>query len=554
MESTTVMPVVLTKEAFEGRGPRCSSTSAETIEWWQPLKGPVLIQACASPEVSPWELSQQIAGSSTAPRATTLVVADPSRSLQTWKTLARCPWDRVMWVGEEKGCQGQEERALAGSKMTWECRNSLEEAIEALRQQCRPHDVVVFRRAPHQPFEEVIRLWNQGPVYSRYLIHLSAIRHNVRVLRRLLPHGTRIMAMVKARAYGTEDVHLVRFLARQNIDIFGLAYADEAVALRQEGITQDLFVLAATPGEAAKVVQWRLQVGVSDEAFLLALEREAARQGVKAKVHLHVDTGMRRFGCKMEDALPLARRVHRSPHLLLEGLMTHFPSADDPASDGLTQGQCEWLKKVLARCRSEGIHFPWVHCANSAGALDFSFPEGNMVRVGLALYGLDPSSPKRRDHGLQNALSLVSQIVGLNECDEGQPVSYGGRYRASRPRERLGVVPLGYFDGIHRLYSNKGYVLVRGREAPIVGSVCMDCCMVNVTDIPDVKIGDSVVVFGQAENALVTADRFAESGGTIAHELITCLGPRVARVFLLEKEVLDAKNPVDILSSLRSIG
>jgi alanine racemase/UDP-N-acetylmuramoyl-tripeptide--D-alanyl-D-alanine ligase len=320
------------------------------------------------------------------------------------------------------------------------------------------------------------------------------------------------------------------------IDILGVSYVDEGVALKRSGVAQTIFVINAAYYEAVKVVKWGLEIGVSDSQVIAAIAAEAKLQKKHIKMHLHIDTGMSRFGCRPEDALALAKQILNHPELELEGLMSHLACSDDPAYDDFTRSQAHILEKVIEDLRLHNIIPRWTHAANSSATLRFNFPQFNMVRIGLAVYGLCSSTATKQALELRMALSLVSRIVGINICKSGDTVSYGRHYCVQREVERIAVLPIGYFDGLHRNYSGKNSVIIRGQKAPMVGKICMDFMMVDVTDIPNAAPGDSVLIFGKDDHGhYLSPEELATSGESIIHELITCLGPRIQRVFVYEE-------------------
>lgn len=408
-----------------------------------------------------------------------------------------------------------------------------DDAVRAMRTQLQQNDTVLIKGKHKQPIDRLIETWNDSPSDNKYIINLAAISSNISTLKSKLPQNTRIMVMTKAAAYGTDAIPLAKFLGMNGIDILGVSYADEAITLKHAGVTQNLFVLNAAIYEAAKIAKWDLEVGVSEPGLIDALADAALDQHKKIKVHLHIDTGMSRFGCHPEEALELAIRIKNYPTLALEGIMTHLASADDSNSNAFTQNQIARLDFAIESIKSAGIEIPWIHAANSAGSLGFSLPQCNMARIGLAIYGLYPSLRCKKEGELRPALSLTSRIVGINTCKKGDTVSYGGHYKVERAEERIAILPIGYFDGLHRHYSGKGAVIIRGQKAPMVGNICMDYMMVNVTDIKNASVGDTALIFGQDDHGqVISAETLAAQGQSIVHELITCLGPRLPRIFL----------------------
>lgn len=411
-----------------------------------------------------------------------------------------------------------------------------DEAIQQLRRQIKSDDIVLIKGAQKVPLDALTEAFNDSLCNNQCLINLAAIQTNIETLRHKLPKSTRIMVMVKALAYGTDEVRMAKFLATCGIDILGVSYVDEAVTLKRAGVQQAIFVINAAVYEAAKVVKWGLEVGVSDRALIDALAQEASRHNKRIKVHLHIDTGMSRFGCRPEEAVELALRIKNTPSLQLEGIMTHFACADNPEDDAFTYAQARCFEKAIKEIEAVGIRSPWKHAANSSGAVRFHFPQFNMVRIGLAVYGLYSSEATKQALELRLGLSLISRIVGINLCKEGETISYGRSYTVERDKQRIAVLPIGYFDGLHRNYSGKSHVIIRGQKAPMVGKICMDFMMVDVTDIPNATVGDTVLIFGEDEfGHYLSPEDLAVSGDSIIYELVTCLGPRIQRIFIHEE-------------------
>lgn len=410
------------------------------------------------------------------------------------------------------------------------------EALNYLKINLHSNDLILIKGERKIPLETLTEVFNDSLNNNQCTINFAAVRSNLLAIKKKLPPSTRIMTIIKALAYGTDDIRMAKFLASCGIDILGVSYVDEAVSLKREGIKQAIFSINAAPYEAVKVVKWDLEVGVSDLELIQALEKEASLQNKIVKVHLHINTGMGRFGCRPEEALKLAQTIKISSHLELEGILTHFACAEDPHEDTFTYSQIDCFDRTIAELKSHGIEAKWIHAANSSGAIRFHLPQYNMVRTGLATYGLYSSEATRESLDLRLALSLTSRIVGINICKKGETVSYGRSYVVERDTQKIAVLPIGYFDGLHRNYSGKAYVIIRGRKAPMVGKICMDYMMVDVTDIPEVAVGDKVLIFGEDEfGQYVSPEDLAMSGNSIIHELITCLGPRIQRIFIYEE-------------------
>lgn len=410
------------------------------------------------------------------------------------------------------------------------------ETLSYLQRHLQSEDLVIFKGERKLSLDQLTETFNDSVSNNQCIINLAAIQDNLSIIRKQLPQKTRLMVIVKALAYGTDDVRMAKFLSTCGVDILGVSYVDEGVALKRAGVQQAIFSINAAPYEAAKVVKWDLEVGVSDKLLIDSLARESAAQHKQCKVHLHINTGMGRFGCRPEESLELARLIQSHPSLVLEGLMTHFACADDPNEDDFTLEQAACFDRVIKELAEKSISVKWTHAANSSGALRFQFPQYNMVRLGLAVYGLYVSDSTRKSLDLRLALSLTSRIVGINICKQGETISYGRNFQVTRETQKIAVLPIGYFDGLHRNYSGKAHVLIRGQKAPMVGNICMDYMMVDVTDIPHVAVGDKVLIFGEDEfGHYISPEELAKRGDSIVHELITCLGPRIQRIFVFEE-------------------
>ncbi len=408
------------------------------------------------------------------------------------------------------------------------------EALQQLQHAMQPGDTVLIKGSKKQPFELLLQTFNDSACQNQCLVNLANIKENLSRLCIQSPN-TRFMPMIKASAYGTDDARLANFLVHNGIDIQGVSYVEEAVALRRSGVQQAIFTLNGAPYEASIIVKFDLEVAVSHSEMINRLQIEAAKAQKLIKVHLHLDTGMSRFGCRPDDCLPLAQLIAASPNLQFEGIMTHFACADIPEEDSFTLEQIRKFDEAIALLAQYGLYPKWRHAANTSALTRFSLPQYNMARIGLALYGLYPSEAVKQALKLKPALTLTSRIVGINVCKKGDSISYGRSYKVAKDEEKIAIIPIGYFDGLHRNYSGKGTVLVNNCLAPMVGRICMDFSMIDVTGIPNVQIGDQVLLFGEADNGTYLApEALAENGGSIIHELITCLGPRIERVFINE--------------------
>ncbi len=347
--------------------------------------------------------------------------------------------------------------------------------------------------------------------------------------------GTRILAMVKALAYGSELVRLSSWLSEAGIDHLGVSTADEGVELRRAGIQLPILVTLPTPEEAAKLARFELLPAVYSFALvepLAAAARAALPPGRRLAVHLKVDTGMHRVGVAPGEALPLARAVSATGALRVTGLMTHLASAEDPAADGDTRRQLALFDQARAELAAAGFGGLLCHAAATAAAARFPEARYDMVRLGLGLFGLYPSAAVASAIPLQLAVTLLSRIAEVRTLARGDRVGYGGTHTVTAERLRAGVLPLGYHDGIPWSLSNRGAVLVDGRPAPILGRISMDSMVVDLSAAPDAAAGSEALLFGVHHGAVLRPEEVAAQAGTIPYELLARLGPRIQRVYV----------------------
>ena len=363
-------------------------------------------------------------------------------------------------------------------------------------------------------------------------IDLDAIAHNVRVLKQHVGTGVTLIAVVKANAYGHGAVEVSRAVLRSGAERLAVARVEEAVALRHAGIGAPILVMNYTPCEAADiVVGLGLTVTVNEIEIAHALAARAEAHGCKVSVHVKVDTGMGRFGLPPRAVLPFLAKLSTLPALDVEGMFTHFAVADARSTENriYTRQQLATFLDVLQAVQAAGYSIRMRHAANSAATL--ALPESHLdaVRPGIAIYGLRPSE-MALPCTLRPALALRSRVARVHVLPTGASISYGRTYITDRPTP-VALVPVGYGDGYHRLMSNRGAVLIKGRRAPIVGRVCMDQLVVNVTGIPGVQCDDEVVLIGRQGAAQITAEEVAAWGETINYEVVTSLLPRAARIY-----------------------
>jgi|TARA_B110001454_G_scaffold125512_1_gene117114 alanine racemase len=371
---------------------------------------------------------------------------------------------------------------------------------------------------------------------TRAEIDLTAFRHNLQNLRKYLDPQTRIMAVVKADAYGHGAVPCARIAVESGAaNYLGAGVIEEGIELRENGLNAPILILGSIfPDEAEDLVRHNLATILCTQPLAQALSKEAEKQDKTVSVHIKVDTGMNRLGISPENLPALLDQVRNLKNLKIEAVSTHFSSADDEDLS-VTQAQLEKFQTALTILQKEGVHTPIVHCANTSAL--FKFPEShfNMVRPGLILYGVLPSPSLRPviDQGenpFQPVMQWKSQIILLKPIAKNQPVSYSGSFTTQRD-SLIATLPIGYADGLHRMLSNKMDVLIRGRRAPQVGNICMDMILIDVTDIPDVQAGDEVVIFGRQGDEMISVEELAVKGKTIPYEILCSVSKRVPRIY-----------------------
>lgn len=361
-------------------------------------------------------------------------------------------------------------------------------------------------------------------------IDLAALAHNVTQLSRFLSPGCTIMAVVKANAYGHGSGEVSRALVRQGIARLAVVSIEEGIALRQAGITVPIVVLGPLfPNQINDLFAHRLTPVISDRAVIPALAKHAATFQTPYPVHIKIETGMGRLGLAADESIDLLAAGTLPSCLHLEGLMTHFADADGETSDQ-TRRQLALFTRVLTTLSAHGIQAPLVHAANSGGAVRVPDAQFSLVRPGIMLYGYHTLPRTVPTPDLKPVLTLKTCVAQLRTIPVGGTVSYNATFVAKRVT-RVAVLPIGYADGYNRHLSNRGEVLVHGRRAKVIGLVCMDMVMVDVTDIPGVAVADEVIAIGRQGQDEITAADLAEWTGTIPYEILCAIGPRVPRLY-----------------------
>lgn len=374
-------------------------------------------------------------------------------------------------------------------------------------------------------------------VYAR--IDLDAIAYNMEQMKRNLDSKTKIMAVIKADGYGHGAVQIAQML--NDVDyIWGFAVAtlDEAVVLRIEGIKKPILVLGCVfPDQYMAMLKNDIRMNIYTVEMAEQISQMAVREGMTAYMHIKLDTGMARLGFDIsETSVESIARISQMQNVCMEGIFTHFAKADE-TDKTFTKKQIKdfcWLVKQL---KEKKVLFQYEHCANSAAIIDVKEANFDLVRAGISTYGLYPSEEVMKENvKLKPALVLKSHVAFVKEIEAGTPISYGGTFIA-KEKMKIATIPVGYADGYPRNLSNIGYVLIRGKKAPIVGRVCMDQFMVDVTHIDGVSFGDVVTLIGADGNETITVEDLSALSGRFNYEFICDLGKRIPRVYVKNGKV-----------------
>ncbi len=372
-------------------------------------------------------------------------------------------------------------------------------------------------------------------------VNLDNVAYNVKEIRRKLRPGCMIMAVVKADAYGHGDKYIADELIKLGVNWFAVSNINEAMSLRTQGIFHPILILGTTPPSRAKqLCEYNITQTVYSIDYARQLQDEAEKQGVTVQCHIKIDSGMGRIGfdaANLEESLPQIRESCRFPNLQCDGIFTHFSSADEynnPSID-YTHHQYELFKTVVEILEQEDIHFSIHHCCNSGGIVNYPEYHWDMVRAGILLYGLIPDAGCKGKIDLKPVMELKSVISMVKNVKAGSKISYGRTYTAPRDM-RIATLPIGYADGYHRSLSNRGKMLVAGKYSKIVGRVCMDQLVLDVTEIPEACEGMEVTIVGQGGDKRITMEEIARLSDTVHYEIMCIIGKRVPRVYIRKGE------------------
>jgi alanine racemase len=380
-------------------------------------------------------------------------------------------------------------------------------------------------------------------------ISLDALSSNIGAFRKHLAAGTRVLASVKANAYGHGAIEIARSAVSAGADYLGVAFLDEALQLRASGIEAPILVLGYTPPEGFPLAR---EQGITVTLYLDQMLDDVANLpavGKRLKAHIKIDSGMGRLGLLPgKDAEQFLERAFTLPQLTVEGLYTHYARADE-VDKGYTELQMQRFGTVVDYVRRSGMPIPIIHSSNSAAGIDLPEQVGGMLRLGISMYGLYPSvEVNAMKVHLMPVLTLKTSIVHVKSLAAGEGISYGTRY-FTQSKESIGTLPIGYADGFSRMLSGKAVVLVRGRRVPVLGTICMDQCMIRLNDAEvdgetRIEPGEEVVLIGRQGDAYLSAEEVATKLGTINYEVVCMLAARVPRVYLRNGEIISVVNPL----------
>lgn len=368
-------------------------------------------------------------------------------------------------------------------------------------------------------------------------IDLDAIKKNVEEVKKAVGDSTKVMAIIKADGYGHGSVPCAKALTKIGVDAFGVAIIEEGVILRKNGVKQPILILGYTSEyQMSRMIQYQLTQTVFELEMAKNISKYAVALNKKAKIHIKIDTGMNRIGFKdCDENIAIIKEISQLPNIEITGAFTHFARADEEDKAAALK-QLERYANFVNKLEENGVHIPTKHISNSAGIIDFPQARFDMVRSGIMTYGLYPSNEVSKQFPLSPALSLKSHIIYLKEVEAGEGISYNHIYVTKR-KSKIATIPVGYADGYPRALSSRGRVLIRGQYAPIVGRICMDQFMVDVTDIEGVSVLDEVTLVGKDGENTISVEEVADMAGSFNYEFVCGISKRVPRVYIEDGEV-----------------
>ena len=379
-------------------------------------------------------------------------------------------------------------------------------------------------------------------------IDLNKIEKNYDICRSMLRDGVKMMGVIKADGYGHGAVAYAEIFSQKGCEWFAVSNLDEALQIREAGIETPILILGFTPAEKAEVLAFNnIAQAVYNREYAAALSKNAVAQGVQVNVHIKVDTGMSRIGFLYQDSEDDAATIDaieaacKLPGLYAQGIFQHFAVADcGEEGEVYTRLQYDLFLDVIRRLQKRGTDFELYHCCNSAGASEYRDLQLNMARLGIVIYGLTSSDLVKEQWGIEPVMSVKSVVAMVKEIEAGTTVSYGRTFTAANDM-KIATIPIGYADGYtRRLSGNGARMIIKGAYVPVIGTICMDMCMVDVTGL-DVKAGDAVTVIGKEGDKAVTVDEIAAKSGTINYEITCDISKRVPRVYVRDGKVVSVQ-------------
>lgn len=378
------------------------------------------------------------------------------------------------------------------------------------------------------------------PVWAE--INLDNLSHNIREVRRVTKSDTLVTAVIKADGYGHGAVEIAKTLLDNGADRLAVATLSEAIQLRQKFQNIEILILGYTPSDSfEELLKYNITQTIYSFDQAKDLDDMAAMSGKIQKIHIKLDTGMNRLGMKIcDETIFDIEKINELPNIYIEGIFTHFAVADEIDKD-YTYRQVEKFNYIIEKLQNRDIHIPIKHVSNSAAIIDLPELNYNMVRAGIMLYGLYPSDDVDKTKvDLREVMSLKARLSHVKEVEEGAGVSYGLKYKTDK-RETIGTLPIGYADGFTRLYSFSANGIICGEKRPLVGRICMDQCMINLTGI-DAKEGDEVILFGKKEGISISIDEVAKYINTINYEVVCMINKRVPRVYTSKGSIVKIRD------------
>lgn len=365
-------------------------------------------------------------------------------------------------------------------------------------------------------------------------INTNALRKNIRNLKKCIDNDVEFMGVIKADAYGHGAIKVSEILMEEGIQRFAVVMVEEGIHLRENNMQNPILVLGHTPSEDyTKIIDYDLMPAIYKYSQAYELNEIAKEKNKVVKIHIKMDTGMGRLGFMPEvESIDDIKKINLLSNITIEGIYTHLSTADQKNNPYVFE-QFEKFKFVLNELDKKGVHIPIKHVANSAATINFKEMHLNMVRPGTSIYGLYPGPEMKQNPiiELEPVMSLKAKLVHIKALDEGSSISYGRTFIANRP-SKIGIIPMGYVDGVFRKLANTGFVLINGKRCPIVGTICMDQFMVDLTEVNHVELGDEVVILGSQGDEKISAEEIGDIAGTISIEVVTRIGKRVPVLYI----------------------